>query len=76
MDEIFFIQLRDCFTAGCTLPQFCIDSKIKKPLIVGVNKSQQSFLWELHVQFEYDGRMNADFALIEGKAELNFEFFS
>ena len=44
--EQLVIQLQDCFTAGYTLPQFCIDNGIKKPLIVGVNESQINFMWE------------------------------
>ena len=66
-DEIFLIQLRDCFTAGYQMPQFCIDNNIKKPLFIAPNPNYVPFLWELHVQFEYDMRMTADFALIEGK---------
>ncbi|MBR6012392.1 MAG: hypothetical protein IK062_01245 [Selenomonadaceae bacterium] len=78
-DDIFYVnlrdisdcivKLRDCFTAGYTLPQFCIDNDIKKPLIVGVNKSQIAFMWELHVQFVCDMRINPQFALFEGKSE-------
>ncbi len=30
-DEQLLIQLRDCFTAGYTLPQFCIDNGLNFP---------------------------------------------
>lgn len=73
IDEQYLIQLRDCFTAGYTLPQFCVDQDIKKPLIVGMNESQIKLLWEIHVQFQYDRRLLAEFALIKGSAEkINF----
>lgn len=66
-DEKFLIHLQDCFTAGYTMPQFCIDNNIKKPLFVGINESQKNFLWNLHVQFQYDRRLVAEFALLNGK---------
>ena len=31
-DEQCIVRLRDCFTGGYTLPQYCIDNGIKKPL--------------------------------------------
>ena len=68
-EALFTVYLRDCFNAGYTLPQFCIDNDIKKPLIVGLDESQALFLWELHVQFQYDRRIFAEFALIKGKLE-------
>ena len=43
-DERLLIQLRDCFTGGYTLPQFCIDNKIKRPLFFAEGKIWQ-FLW-------------------------------
>ena len=54
-DELCVIKLRDCFTAGYTLPQFCIDNEIKKPLFVSEEKFLQ-FVWEIYVQFRYDKR--------------------
>ena len=30
MDEKLFVKMRDCFTAGYTLPQFCIDKRITR----------------------------------------------
>ena len=73
-DQQYLIYLRDCFAAGYTLPQFCIDNEIKKPLFVGINESQINFLWELHVQFQYDKRISAEFALLKGKcAGINFD---
>ena len=66
-DEILLIQLRDCFTAGYTLPQFCIDNEIKKPLFIAVDQNRVPFLWEIHVQFCYYRRMKSNFALLNGK---------
>ena len=37
-DEELLIQLEDCFTGGYTLPQYCIDNGIKKPLFVAEKK--------------------------------------
>ena len=54
MDEAFLIQLRDCFTAGYTMPQFCVDNDIKKPLFVGLDERHRDFLWNVYVQFQYD----------------------
>ena len=63
-DEIFLIQLRDCFYAGYQMPQFCIDNNIKKPLFVAHDENYQDLLWEIYFQFQYDKRMNAEFSLI------------
>ncbi len=76
-EEIFFIQLRDCFTAGYTLPQFCIDNGIKKPLFVAADQRQLSFLWEVYVQFKYDKRLQAKFGFLGGKIDgFNFSLHS
>ena len=64
MEEVIFIQLRDCFTAGYTLPQYCIDNGIKKPLFVS-KKRFELFLWEIHVQFSHDKRIKPDFICID-----------
>lgn len=68
-EEMFIIQLRDCFTAGYTMPQFCIDNDIKKPLILAPDINYWQFLWELHVHFKYDLRINPQFALISSKVD-------
>lgn len=72
-EEIFFIRLRDCFNAGYQMPQFCIDNEIKKPLFVALDANRANFLWELHVQFKYDLRINPTFVLLKGKTNP-FEF--
>ena len=61
-EERLLVQLRDCFQGGYTLPQFCIDNGIQKPLIVSERK-YLSFVWELYVQFRYDKRLEAQFSL-------------
>lgn len=72
-DNLLFVYLRDCFTAGYTLPQFCIDNNIKKPLFVAADENSLAFFWEIHVQFCYDKRMTAKFAFITGSTNhLNF----
>ena len=63
-DEKYLIQLRDCFTGGYTLPQYCIDNGIKKPLFVSEEKFL-NFAWEVYVQFRYDKRMTAQFATVD-----------
>ena len=63
-DEKYIIQLRDCFTGGYTLPQYCIDNGIKKPLFVSEEKFLQ-FMWEVHVQFRYDKRLLEQFSVID-----------
>ncbi len=63
-DEILLIKLRDCFTGGYTLPQYCIDNDIKKPLFVSEEKFL-TFTWEIHVQFRYDKRIFAEFSFLD-----------
>ena len=63
-DEKYLVELRDCFAGGYTLPQFCIDEKISKPLFVTEEKFLQ-FLWEVYVQFHYDKRLTARFAVLD-----------
>ena len=71
-DEQLLIQLRDCFTGGYTLPQFCIYNKIKRPLFVAEGKFWH-FVWEIYVQFHYDKRMTAQFSFLDVAAgEINF----
>ena len=64
MGEEIFIQLRYCFAAGYTLPQFCADKGIKKPLFI-LEKKFDSFLKEIYAQFNYDGRVTAQFCFID-----------
>ena len=76
MDEELFVKLRDCFTAGYTLPQFCVDKGIKKPLFVS-EKKFELFLWEVYVQFNYDRRLIAKFCFIDAEeTTLNFRAHS
>ena len=63
-DEKYLVELRDCFAGGYTLPQFCIDEKISKPLFVTEEKFLQ-FLWEVYIQFHYDKRLTARFAVLD-----------
>ncbi|MBR4904211.1 MAG: hypothetical protein IKZ53_06035 [Selenomonadaceae bacterium] len=75
-DERYLIQLRDCFTAGYTLPQYCIDNGIKKPLFVS-EKKFELFLWEIYVQFRYDKRILSTFAFLDSESEcINFSVCS
>ncbi len=72
-NEKLLIQLQDCFTAGYTMPQFCIDNNIKKPLFVAPDESYKTFLWKIYIQFKYDKRFSAKFALIKGEIkDMNF----
>ena len=66
-EDLLIIKLRDCFTAGYTLPQFCIDNNIKKPLFVAVDERRADFLWEIYVQFKYDKRITPKFILLNGR---------
>ncbi len=72
-DEFYMIQLRDCFTGGYTLPQYCIDNGIKKPLFVSEEKFLQ-FMWEIHVQFSHDKRIKPDFVSLHDK-EITIRLF-
>lgn len=69
MGDELFVKLRDCFTAGYTLPQYCIDNGIKRPLFVS-EKKYELFLWEVYVQFHYDKRMMAQFCFIDADESL------
>ncbi len=72
-EELFFIQLRDCFTAGYNFPQFCIDNGIKNPLFIAKNENAVSFVWEVYMQFKFAKRIKPEFALLEGNAKtINF----
>lgn len=77
-EDLLIIQLRDCFTAGYTFPQFCIDNGIKKPLFVAVNERRADFLWEIYIQFKYDKRITPNFCLLDGKInkiDFSVQFF-
>ena len=63
-DQLKCIQLRDCFYAGYSMPQYCIDRGIKNPLIVSYDSN---FLWELFIQFRYDKRIFPKFKLLTGE---------
>ncbi len=58
------IRMRDCFTAGYTLPQYCIDNGINKPLFVSDEKLIK-FVWEIFVQFGYDKRLMPQFSFLD-----------
>ncbi len=71
-DEQLLILLRDCFTGGYTLPQFCFDNNIRKPLVVAEEKFWQ-FVWEVYVQFRCDKRLTARFSFVDAPTcEINF----
>ena len=69
MVEELFIRLNDCFTAGYTLPQYCVENNIKRPLFVS-EKKFETFLWSIYVQFYYDKRLQAQFCFIDAKENL------
>ena len=64
MSEELFVKLRYCFQAGYTLPQFCVDKGIKKPLLV-LEKNSEWFTREIYAQFHYDRRVPAQFCFID-----------
>ena len=66
-EDLLLIQLRDCFTAGYTFPQFCIDNGIKKPLFVAIDGRRADLMWEIYVQFSFDKRISPKFTLINGQ---------
>ena len=70
-DEKTIVQLRDCFTAGYTLPQYCIDNGIKKPLFVA-EKNFELFAWQIYVQFCYDKRLTAQFSFFDAVLKVNY----
>ena len=65
MTEKDFIKLRYCFQAGYTLPQFCVDNGIKKPLFV-LEQTSKLFLLEVCAQFKCDGRLPVNFCFLDG----------
>ncbi len=75
-DEMFLIQLRDCFTGGYTLPQYCADNDIKRPLFVSEKKFEQ-LIWEIYVRFRYDKKMVPQFSFLDAPSgEVNFSVHS
>ena len=75
-DEKYVIILRDCFTGGYTLPQYCIDNGIKKPLFVFEEKFL-NFMWEIYVQFKFDKRMLAQFCMLDiPKGRITFTAYN
>ena len=68
-EDLLIIKLRDCFTAGYTFPQFCVDNNIKKPLFIAVDERRADFLWKIYVQFKYDKRLDAELCLIDSKID-------
>ena len=62
-DAKSLIQLRDCFQSGYTLPQYCLDNGIERPLIVA-RQRYANFLWEIHVQFRLDKQLKVQFCLL------------
>ena len=65
-DGELLIQLVDCFAAGYTLPQFCVDYNIKKPLFMIVDDKHWQILWEIHAQFSHDKRIQPKFVSLNG----------
>lgn len=74
MSEEIFVKLRYCFAGGYTLPQYCIDNGIKKPLFV-METAHECFLQEVCAQFRYDKRISLEqFCFIDGEtAQIGFK---
>jgi hypothetical protein len=68
-DEIKFQKLRDCFAAGYSFPQYCLDRSYKKPLIVSYTPE---FLWEAYVQFRYSKSIDAEYRLLSDSRDVNY----
>ena len=68
MSEELFTKLRYCFQGGYTLPQFCVDKGINRPLFV-LEKKYVLFFKEIVAQFRYDKRIPAFFCFIDGTVE-------
>lgn len=65
--EINFSRLRDCFYAGYTLPQFCADSGITRPMFLSPANFNRQLLWEIYVRFAWDKRFRPTFVTLEEK---------
>lgn len=72
-DELCIIRLRDCFTAGYTLPQYCIDNEFKRPLFVAAQKNWQ-LVWEIYVQFAYDKRLAPKFSFYDSPQNFGLNY--
>ena len=68
-DGRYLIYLNDCFVAGYTMPQFCIDNEIKKPLFVLADANNWKIFWELHAQFSHDKRIKPKFVVLNDKGD-------
>lgn len=55
------MQLRGCFNAGYTIPQFCIDNDYKHPIIVA---DSDELLYEIYEQFWYYKKLSAQYMII------------
>lgn len=77
--EMNFSRLRDCFYAGYTLPQFCVDSGINRPMFLSPANFSRQILWEIYVQFAWDKRLQPTFVTLEGTGfdvqEFNLPWF-
>ena len=71
-NEEIFVKLRDCFYAGYTMPQFCIDNEIKRPMFLAPANFSRQILWEIYVQFVWDKRLRPTFATLEENFKLPF----
>ena len=70
MAEENFLRLRYAFAAGYSMPQFCVDNNIAKPLFV-LSKEAEYFLRELYAQFHYDGRLTAQFSFSDADEKIS-----
>lgn len=69
-DDTLFIQLRDCFYGGYSMPQYCIDAGIRRPLFIAF---RSDWLWEIYVQCRYDKRLQPEFILLNnGNISINY----
>ena len=77
--EMNFSRLRDCFYAGYTLAQFCVDSGINRPMFLSPANFSRQILWEIYVQFAWDKRLQPTFVTLEGTGfdveEFNLPWF-
>ena len=70
MSEKLFVKMRYAFAAGYTMPQFCVDNDIAKPLFV-LSKDAEYFLREIYAQFHYDGRLTAQFCFTDADEKVS-----
>lgn len=60
-------SLRNCFSAGYSMPQYCVDHGYQKPLFVG---DDIDFLCQLRGQFEFDKRLIPDYCSFQASVPL------